>query len=147
MRPIQTILLAVDFSDHSIAATDTATEFAKKFGAEIQVVHAFELHIPFVSSLEIAVPDPYIEESREIASNKLAEVEEKIRKAGVRVETHLEDPPAAVAITRVAEQIDADLIVMGTRGNTGIKHFFLGSVAERTQRLAPCSVLTVKLPE
>jgi nucleotide-binding universal stress UspA family protein len=147
MKSIQTILLAVDFSDHSIAATEAATAFAIEFGAEIHVVHAFELHIPFVSAREIAVPEPYIEESRAIAANKLAEVEEKIRKAGVRVESHLEGPPAVDAITRVAKQVGADLIVMGTRGNTGVKHFLLGSVAERTQRIAPCSVLTVRLPD
>ena len=43
-----------------------------------------------------------------------------------------------------AERIGADLIVMGTRGLTGLKHVVLGSVAERTVRLAPCPVITVK---
>jgi nucleotide-binding universal stress UspA family protein len=48
------------------------------------------------------------------------------------------------AILAVAREIGADLIVMGTHGHTGLKHALLGSVAERTVRLAPCSVLTVK---
>jgi nucleotide-binding universal stress UspA family protein len=52
--------------------------------------------------------------------------------------------PAAPAIAKAAEDFAADLIVMGTRGNTGLKHVLLGSVAERTLRLAPCSVLAVK---
>ena len=43
--------------------------------------------------------------------------------------------------------INADLIVMGTRGLAGLKHAMLGSVAERVVRLAPCPVLTVKHPE
>ena len=43
-----------------------------------------------------------------------------------------------------AESLPADLIVMGTRGLTGLKHVLLGSVAERVVRTAPCSVLTVK---
>ncbi len=47
----------------------------------------------------------------------------------------------------MAKDIGADLIVMGTRGLTGIKHVMLGSVAERTVRLAPCPVLTVKTEE
>ena len=47
----------------------------------------------------------------------------------------------------MAKGIGADLIVMGTRGLTGIKHAMLGSVAERTVRLAPCPVLTVKAEE
>jgi nucleotide-binding universal stress UspA family protein len=47
-------------------------------------------------------------------------------------------------VTDLAKEIGADLIVMGTRGATGLKHIFLGSVAERTLRIAPCPVLTVK---
>ena len=47
-------------------------------------------------------------------------------------------------LTRAAEELGADLIIMGTRGNTGLKHVILGSVAERTIRHAPCSVWTVK---
>ena len=46
-----------------------------------------------------------------------------------------------------AEQLGADLIVMGTRGLTGLKHVVLGSVAERTIRQAPCPVLTVHVPD
>jgi nucleotide-binding universal stress UspA family protein len=56
-----------------------------------------------------------------------------------------EFPPQA--IIEMAEDIGADLIVMGTRGLTGIKHVMLGSVVERTVRSAPCPVLTVKTEE
>jgi nucleotide-binding universal stress UspA family protein len=62
----------------------------------------------------------------------------------VRVTAHLREANPSDAILDVAREIDADLIVMGTRGLTGLKHVLLGSVAERTLRLAPCSVLTVK---
>ena len=51
------------------------------------------------------------------------------------------------AIITVAKEIDADLIVMGTRGLSGFKHVMLGSVAERTVRLASCPVMTVHAPE
>ena len=52
--------------------------------------------------------------------------------------------PAAPAIVAQAESLPADLVVMGTRGHTGLKHVVLGSVAERVVRTAPCPVLTVK---
>jgi nucleotide-binding universal stress UspA family protein len=50
----------------------------------------------------------------------------------------------ADTIIRIAEERDADLIVMGTHGRTGLQHVLLGSVAEKVVRLAPCPVLTVR---
>ena len=100
-----------------------------------------------LSPYEIALPEPYIEASQNAAAAKLEAVAEKVRADGVRVQSHLVESPAAPAIAQLAERIGTDLIVIGTRGNTGLKHLVLGSVAERTLRLAPCSVLTVKLPD
>lgn len=61
------------------------------------------------------------------------------------MEWHLLDGSPAYAIVSLAEEVSADLVVIGTRGATGLKHVLLGSVAEQTVRTAPCSVLTVKL--
>lgn len=144
---MRNLVLAVDFSDHSDAALDQAVELARKFDAIVHVVHAFELPIRIVSPYEVAVPDPYIEESRKAARERLDRVVQTVRAAGVTAEPHLSEVPAAPAIARVAENVGADLIVMGTRGLTGLKHLVLGSVTERTMRLAPCSVLAVKTAE
>ncbi len=62
-----------------------------------------------------------------------------------QVETAAGHP--ADTIVRVAEERNADLIVMGTHGRTGLQHVLLGSVAERVVRLAPCPVLTVRHKE
>jgi len=102
---------------------------------------------PLVSPYQVAIPDLYLRESRDSAKKQLDAMVETARAAGAKVETHFTEAPAAHAITRIAEDIGADLIVVGTRGNTGLKHLVLGSVAERTLRLAPCSVLTIKMPE
>ena len=53
----------------------------------------------------------------------------------------------ATAIEEEAERRDVDLIVMGTRGLSGLKHLLLGSIAERVVQKAHCAVLTVKPPE
>ena len=53
-------------------------------------------------------------------------------------------PSTPVELLGLAEELGADLVVMGTQGHTGLKHVLLASVAERTLRHAPCSVLTVK---
>ena len=146
MKPIETILVAVDYSEHSMAAADAAAGLAKALNAEVHVVHAFDLRIPMITPYEVAIPEPYIEESRQVAATKLAAVERKFRDQGIRAQSHLVEAPAASGIAHAAERLDADLIVMGTRGHTGLKHLFLGSVAEATLRQAPCSVWTVKVP-
>jgi nucleotide-binding universal stress UspA family protein len=144
MDPIRTILVAVDFSEHSAKAAETAADLAKQLDAELHVVHAFDIRVPMLTPYEVAIPEPYIELSRKAAIEKLAGVVKKIEKKGVKARSHLGEAPSAPAIVHTAEQIGADLIVMGTRGNTGLKHLVLGSVAERTLRTAPCSVLTVR---
>jgi nucleotide-binding universal stress UspA family protein len=60
------------------------------------------------------------------------------------VQQHIAANFPAEEAAALAGKLGADLIVIGTRGVTGLKHVFLGSVAERTVRLAPCPVLTVK---
>jgi nucleotide-binding universal stress UspA family protein len=144
MRPIRTIVAAVDFSPHSEPVVDAAVTLAKQFGAKIRLVHAYDVPIPLVSPYEVAIPEPYLEETRRMAAEKLAALVARVAAQGVAVDSQLGEVPAAPAIVRAAEEAKADLVVIGTRGHTGLKHLLLGSVAERTVRLAPCPVLTVK---
>ena len=144
MNPIRTLLVAIDFSESSSAVIDAAVELAKRFSATIHIVHAFDPPIPLVTPYEVTIPEAYLDQTRKAASQKLAGVVKKVAAEGVTVESHLAESPAAPAIARTAEEVGADLVVMGTHGHTGIKHLVLGSVAERTLRLAPCSVLVVK---
>ena len=78
------------------------------------------------------------------ANEQLRACAEKAMAHGLHVETNATPVPAADAISAYAEKVQADLIVMGTRGLTGLKHVLLGSVAERMVRMAPCPVLTLK---
>ena len=147
MSSIRRILVAVDFSSCSNRALEVAIDFASQFGSELHVVHAYNVPIPFVTPYEVAIPDAFIEETHNVAKTRLGEAMDKIRSAGLSGEAHLAEVPAHSAIARTAEELDADLIVIGTHGHTGLKHVLLGSVAERTLRHAPCSVLTVKAAE
>jgi nucleotide-binding universal stress UspA family protein len=144
MKSIQKILVAVDFSEFADSVLDVAVEFAKQLSAELHLVHAFDVRIPLVTPYEVAIPTAFIEEAREAAASKLAALIRKVADDGVTATSHLSEVPAASAIVDLAEELGADLIIMGTRGHTGLKHVLLGSVAERTLRHAPCSVLTVK---
>ena len=144
MKTIDKILVAVDFSEYADSVLDVAVEFAKQLSAELHLVHAFDVRIPLVTPYEVAIPTAFIEEAREAAASKLGALIRKVADDGVTATSHLSEVPAASAIVDLAEDLGADLIIMGTRGHTGLKHVLLGSVAERTLRHAPCSVLTVK---
>jgi len=138
------ILVPVDFSSHSGEALDHAVDLAKQFGAELHVAHVFSPPLPLVSPYEVAMTTELFEEARRSAADRLGKEVSRVSESGIQVVTHLLEAPPAPAIVELAERLEADLIVMGTRGNTGLKHVVLGSVAERTLRLAPCHVLAVK---
>jgi nucleotide-binding universal stress UspA family protein len=144
MTLFKKILVPVDFSDHSTAAQETAVEIAKTFSAKIWLLHCYQLHPGGVSPYGIAVPASYHDDVREAVLQQLRERQEKIEAAGVAAEASASPGGPPQVIIEMAKDIGADLIVMGTRGHTGIKHVMLGSVAERTVRLAACPVLTVK---
>ena len=145
--PPRRIVVATDFSETGDHAVDAAVVLAKGFDAELDVVHAFDVPLALVTPYEVAVPDNLIRDARTAARKRLERAVEGVKAKGVRATAHLAEVPAASAIVDVARESNADLVVMGTRGHTGLKHVLLGSVAERTLRLAPCAVLTVKKSE
>jgi nucleotide-binding universal stress UspA family protein len=138
------ILVPLDFSKHADAALALAIDLAKEHGAEIHLVHAYELPTAVTMAYGVAIPQAVWDGVQEAALGRLEEGRKRVADAGVKVTTHLATAPAADAVTNAARTFGADLIVMGTRGLTGLKHVLLGSVAERTLRTAPCPVLTVK---
>ena len=147
MARIRTILVAVDFSPHADRALETAVELAKIFGAKVHLLHCYQLNLGGISPYGLAIPENFDRDVRIAAQRKLDEWGEKVRAEGVEVEGHVSPMFPGMTISATAEEIGADLIVMGTRGLTGLKHILLGSVAERTIRVAACPVLTVKLAE
>lgn len=137
------ILAGIDFSDHSEPVLDAAVSLAKETGASLHLLHALELRIPLVSVYEVTIPDGIIERAQAEAEVQLAALAEGVDK-GVSCSWSMRSAPAHQAIVEAAENQDADLVVTGSRGSTGLKHALLGSVAERTLRAAPCSVWTVR---
>ena len=136
------IVAGVDFSKHSEDAIALAADWARAFKAQLHLVHGLELRMPFVSPYEVSVPDTLIDAAYSEGRKRLDAVAGGL--AGVDVHTDLASAPAHAALDAVAERVHADLIITGSRGLGGFKHAMLGSVAERTLRHAPCSVLTVK---
>jgi nucleotide-binding universal stress UspA family protein len=141
------ILVPTDFSERSSMALEYGQALAERFGASLHVLHVVE--DPFIlgaTSSEIYVPDvPALR--AELVTEAEAQLANLLRdRAGdpVRVTTEVRVGHAAAVISGVAETTPCDLIVMGTHGRTGVAHMFLGSVAEKVVRTAPCPVLTIR---
>lgn len=80
----------------------------------------------------------------EVADSVLARAAERAQEQGVKAETYASESDPAEAILEVANQVNADLIVVGNRGLSGIRRFLLGSVSTKVSAHAPCSVLIVR---
>jgi len=143
---IHRILVPVDFSEHSSRALDDAIGLAKKFGAELHLLHCHQLFpvVATVAPYDIALPETFERAVREGSRRLLSEWGHRSTSQGVPAKEHLCVGAPSSAIADLAEKLSADLIVMGTRGLSSLQHVLLGSVAERTVRIAPCPVLTVK---
>jgi nucleotide-binding universal stress UspA family protein len=147
---IKTILVATDFSETAANAVKTAVEFAKKFEAQLIVLHAYKVEIPMASPMTAGgyvLPDGFFEQLGKHARAQVESIAKEIESQGVAAIGLAVEQSAAIAIVEEAKARPAELIVMGTRGLTGLKHLALGSVADRVARSAPCPVLTVGLPK
>lgn len=143
----RTFLVPYDFSEHAKGALYAAVDLARRLKADCHLVHVVQSY-PYGAYGSIAgqppLPPPDMLQIRDNALEALGQVVSSIEDAPGRIVPHVvEDTNVAGAICQMAGKLEADLIVMGTHGRTGIAHVFLGSVAERTLREARCPVLTV----
>lgn len=142
---IRTILVPLDFSPLSREAFAYAEQLAQLSGASIHLLHVANppmLHaVTPAGPFHLTLPEVVTEAARLEADAQLREIASRSR---CEVEVHVCEGQPTDVICEFAEKVGADLIVMGTHGREGLSNFLLGSVAERTQRRAPCAVLTVR---
>jgi len=141
MLPIHTILHPTDFSERSGHALRVACALARDYGARLVVLHAAET--PTVAFAEGFIP-PDPEEPIRAARQEFEQLE--IPATGTPIERRFEIGDATEMILQAAHEVQADLIVMGTHGRTGLRRLLMGSVAEQIVRRATCPVLTMTAP-
>jgi nucleotide-binding universal stress UspA family protein len=147
MLEIRKVLFATDFSESSNRALPYALHFARRYDAELHMLHAVVLHAD-----DPADPTHRFPEAREIdrllqdlAEARLNAATEGSEAGDLRVERVLRRGiSAAPTILDYAEEQDVDLIVIGTHGRRGVRHLLIGSVAEEVVRMADRPVLTVR---
>lgn len=146
MPRFHTVLVPTDFSDCSQAALQVALDFARALGSRLRLLHVYHPPALVFDSYGIQPAEPILLEVPAAARRRLEQQLEEVSGAGAEADGEVREGLAAEEIVAEARESGADLIVMGTHGHTGLEHVLLGSVAERTVRLAPCPVLTVKPP-
>jgi len=140
-RRIQRLLAATDFSETAAAGLDWAVEIASRHGARIYLVHALQL--PGATTDFIVSPPDWSEAIQAAALRRLEAEAARVADRGVEVTTDLRLGAAAEAILEAAEERDADLVALGTRGLTGLRHLLLGSTAQRVVQQSRRPVLGV----
>ncbi|RJX43706.1 universal stress protein [Halonotius aquaticus] len=139
-----TILVPTDGSEPAGAAVDHAVDLAANSGATL---HALSV-VDSSAYASLDVSSEQVLDSLETRAGEATEtIAETAADAGVETVTEVSIGSPHEQITDYAEAVDADLIVMGTHGRTGLDRFLLGSVTERVVRAGPCPVLTVRAAE
>lgn len=144
------LLVPVDFSPYSQEALDHAVFLAKRLDGELYLLHVFEPPFYPPAGRSLDVPSEvyqWIRGLKEDASKKLSDLAAVVAHQGVRIQPFLKEGVPFMVILEMAAEVDADLIVMGTHGRTGLARVMLGSVAERIVRKSPCPVYTVRPKE
>ena len=149
MIQLKKVLYPTDFSELSLVALKYARSFAEQFDAELHCLHVLDEAYQYWLALG---PDgvPVGPDTRQLLKTS----KEHMAKF---TDEHLDDAPNLIVqvntgrpfveIIRYARDCEIDLIVISTHGRSGLNHVFMGSVAEKVVRKAPCPVLTVKSPE
>jgi len=141
------IVVGTDGSDTATQAVRQAVDMASAVGATLELVSAYAP----VPEQRLRTERRDAPEDVQWAINPREDVEASLsaaadiaRAAGVSVNTHARQGDPADAILDVAEECEADLVIVGNKGMTGAKRFLLGSVPDKVSHHAPCSVLIIR---
>ncbi len=141
---IRRILVPLDFSDHAQSVVDWAVHLASSHSSHVVLMHAYHLPVEFQQMEGAYLPPDFWSNVKAESEQSLKRYAAPFEEAGVPFEIVVREGYPATAIEEEAERQDADLIVIGSRGLSGLRHLLLGSVAERVVQKAHCPVLTVK---
>jgi universal stress protein A len=138
---VQNVLVPIDFSEPSEKALSYGMAFAKQFGAKITLLHVIE---PSVYPKEFGYGSASDSDRVKAATDRLRTLAQRKIEPAFPVQVLVGRGPPFEVIAAMSRDLDIDLIVIATRGYTGLKHVLIGSTAERVVRHAQCPVLVVR---
>lgn len=145
----KTIVVGTDGSDPANAAVRHAADLARAFGASLHLVGAYRSASSSAAMASVDVDvvpfetQALLDADQAIAATARRRLDDAAAAVGVEASVHVADGDPAEVILDVAERVGADLVVVGSRGMSGLKRLFLGSVSSRVSHGAHASVLIV----
>ncbi|MES1244982.1 MAG: universal stress protein [Acidobacteriota bacterium] len=148
-RPIRSILVPTDFSRDAELAIEAAHRLLAPLeqDARLVLLHAFNLPIEYTAYGPIPTSVDYLKDRGLESERLLEEMQERLLREGLAVETVAREGDPAEVIASEAESRGVDLIAMGTHGGSALRHLLLGSTAARVLQHAACPVMTIRRPE
>ena len=141
MNEIKKIIVPVDFNEHTNPVVEYAFYIAGKLGASVKLAHVVEQPF-YYGDIEYPSIGPYTEELGKEADKIMKALVDKYKKNFTACEGKVIRGDTAESIIKNAADEQADLIIIGTHGRRGLEKMWLGSVAERVIKGAPCPTLT-----
>lgn len=140
------ILVPCDFSDSAIQAFKFAVEIANQSKGEIALLNVVELPVIHENVMmpTFSFEDTYLKEMKDRADVDFAKMKSKWAKDGPKVSTHVEYGAPTPTISQFIKEKKIDLVIMGTKGASGLKEFFVGSNTEKVVRWSPVPVISLK---
>ncbi|HDD67120.1 MAG TPA: universal stress protein [Candidatus Thorarchaeota archaeon] len=140
---IKTILVAVDGSDYSDKAVKYAAAIGPALDAEVILLHVVPMLVNATPYHDTVSDQPFLA-LQKVGEDILARAKSLAESLGCKVSDLLSYGDPAGRIIEIAEERKVDLIVMGSRGVSGIRRLFVGSISDKVTRDAPCPVMIVR---
>lgn len=144
----KTILFATDFSESSDHAFRYALSLARKFDSRLVIIHVINEPVDLRGFYVPHISFDKLEEEIEQGARKMMEKFCRTHADGyANIETHVVPGIPYDEIIKKADEVAADLVVVGTHGRTGLDHVLFGSTAEKVVRKSPIPVMTIRIKE